>query len=285
MKTEWLESFLVTATTKSLTKASEQLHMTQPALSKQMRKLEEDLGVELLFRSATGVQLTKAGEILFEEIQPVLRQISFIQKKILATKEISKLSIGTWPSIASFYLPYKIAQAKENLKEVNTKISYRFDEIFHLLENGNIDAALIDDRPIKHPFWSKPIFSEKFYLFVNQHHPLAKKHEKYINFQDFKDEPLVVLPPSCDIRMLVEQAYKLKKEELLISTEIDFGQSIIGFISANLGISILPEIFTNHIEQSIIKVLPIHDFSIERRISLVAPNAETGKMINSLLLQ
>ncbi|MGG1889684.1 LysR family transcriptional regulator, partial [Priestia megaterium] len=66
MKTEWLKSFIETAKTKSLSKASEQLHMTQPALSKQMRKLEEDLGVTLFIRSATGVELTSAGEILLQ---------------------------------------------------------------------------------------------------------------------------------------------------------------------------------------------------------------------------
>ncbi|WP_025731662.1 LysR family transcriptional regulator [Heyndrickxia ginsengihumi] len=285
MKTEWLESFLITATTKSLTKASEQLHMTQPALSKQMKKLEEDLGVELFIRSATGVQLTKAGEILFKEIEPVLREINSIQKKILSIKETSDLTIGTWPSIASFYLPYKIAKAKENRKEVNVKISYRFDDIFQLLENGEIDAALLDDRLIKHSYWTKPLFNEKFYLFVNYLHPIARKHENCIYFQDFEDEPLVVLPPACDVRMLVEQAYQLENKELLISSEIDFGQSIIGFISANLGISILPEIFTNQIDHSIIKVLPIADFKTKRRISLIAPNPEIGKLIDSLILQ
>ncbi|WP_179032539.1 LysR family transcriptional regulator [Paenibacillus kribbensis] len=282
MKTEWLESFLATARTKSLTKASEQLHLTQPALSKQMRNLEEDLGVTLLIRSATGVRLTKAGEILFTEIQPVLQEIRSIQKKILSTKETSKLTIGTWPSIASFYLPYKIAKAKEVQKEVNVKITYKFDEILNLLANSEIDAALIDDRLVKHSYWSKPIFSENFCLFVNQLHPLAC--ERHVYFRDFKNEPLVVLPPPCDVRMLVEQAYKLENEELLIASEVDFGQSIIGFISANLGISVLPEIFTNQIDHSTVKVLPIVDFKTKRRISLVTPNADVGKLIFSLIL-
>jgi LysR family transcriptional activator of glutamate synthase operon len=285
MRTEWLESFLATAATKSLTKASEQLHMTQPALSKQMRKLEEDLGATLLIRSSTGVQLTKAGEILYKEIRPVLQEVRSIQKKILSTQKTSELKIGTWPSIASFYLPYKIANAKEHSQEVSVKVSYRIDDIFNLLASGELDAALLDDRFIKHSYWSKPLFNETFYLFVNHRHPLAREHEKNIYFRDFKDEPLVVLPPSCDVRMLVEQAYKLHNEQLLISSEIDFGQSIIGFISANLGISILPEIFTKNIDHSIIKVLPVADLKIKRRISLVAPNPEIGKLIHSLILQ
>ncbi len=59
MKTEWMEAFLVTAETGSLTKASEVLHMTQPALSKQIKSLESALDVSLLHRSAHGVTLTQ----------------------------------------------------------------------------------------------------------------------------------------------------------------------------------------------------------------------------------
>ncbi|WP_050614932.1 LysR family transcriptional regulator [Bacillus testis] len=285
MRTEWLESFLVTAATKSLTKASEQLHMTQPALSKQMRKLEEDLGVTLLIRTATGVQLTKAGEALYEDIQPVLQEVRSIRKKLLNMQKNSELTIGTWPSIASYYLPYKIAEAREAKQDVNIKIAYDMDDLFNQLATGKIDAAMLDDSLMKHSYWSKPVYREPFYLFVNKRHPLAKQDGKHIHFRQFKDEPLVVLPPSCDVRMLVEQAYKMHGEHLTISAEIDFAQSIIGFISANLGISILPEIFTHTIDRSVIKVFPIADFKIDRQISLVAPNPEIGKMIDSLILQ
>ncbi|MGG1292024.1 LysR family transcriptional regulator [Bacillus smithii] len=281
MRTEWLEAFLVTAKTKSLTKASEQLHMTQPALSKQIRKLEEDLGATLFTRSAKGVELTEAGDILFEEIEPVLHKIRSIQKKILSTQKTSEIKIGTWPSISSFYLPYKLATAKENDREVNIKIFYHYYDIFNYLHTGDIDAALLDDREIQHSYWSKPLFKEPFYLFVNHLHPLAK-HEDVIYFNDFKDEPLVVLPSSCDVRMLIEEAYRLHHSQPNISFEIDFGQSIIGFISANLGISILPEIFTYNIDRSVIKVLPIADFNIKRQISLIARNPAIGKLLFTL---
>lgn len=93
MRTEWLEAFLITAKTKSLTKASEQLHMTQPALSKQIRKLEEDLGATLFTRSAKGVELTEAGDILFEEIEPVLHKIRSIQKRFYQHKKLQKLKL------------------------------------------------------------------------------------------------------------------------------------------------------------------------------------------------
>ncbi|MBH8598376.1 MULTISPECIES: LysR family transcriptional regulator [unclassified Thermoactinomyces] len=283
MNVEWLEAFLITAKAKSLTKASEQLHMTQPALSKQMRKLEEDLGATLFIRSATGVELTEAGKILFEEIEPVLRKIHSIRKDILMTKGITGIKIGTWPSIAAFYLPDRLAAAKKSHKdrEISIKVSYSYKEILRFLREGIIDVALLDDREIQHPYWSKQLFSEPFYLFVHRQHPLAKRDHIYFN--DVKDESLVVLPPSCDVRILLEKAFKIHNADLKISSEIDFGQSIIGFISANLGVSILPEIFTHHADQSRIKALPIVDFKMKRVISLISRNPDMGKLLLSLL--
>ncbi|MEI4525417.1 LysR family transcriptional regulator [Priestia megaterium] len=283
MKTEWLESFIETAKTKSLSKASEQLHMTQPALSKQMRKLEEDLGVTLFIRSATGVELTSAGEILLQEGKSILSSVHALQKKLVSTQEACDLTIGTWQSMAAFYLPYQLASAKEPNRHIDIKTSHHYYDLLEQLESNQIDGALFDDREVQHTYWSKLLFKEDFYLFVNDQHPLAEKES--VLFEDFKEEPIVVLPPGCDVRTLVEKAYKRHNLKISISNEIEFAQSIMGFISANLGISILPEIFMRHLQSSNIKALPITDFKFKREISLVAKNPDVGKMLYTLFFK
>ena len=105
MRTEWLQSFIETAKKRSLSKASEVLHMTQPALSKQMKKLENDLGATLFIRSASGVELTKAGEILFRESEDILSKVHAVERSIRASEEQGNITIGTWQSMAAFYLP------------------------------------------------------------------------------------------------------------------------------------------------------------------------------------
>ncbi|KOO37121.1 LysR family transcriptional regulator [Priestia koreensis] len=282
MRTEWLESFWITADTRSLSKASEQLHMSQPALSKQMRKLEEELGASLFKRTSSGVELTKAGEILYKEVQPLLQKLQSIQREIVLTEEWTSVTVGTWPSIASSYLPYKLAEAKTERK-INVKISYSYHDIFDYLKSGEVDAALIDDQFISHTYWSKPLFTEDFYLFLNSDHPLAKKEE--VSFSEFENEPLVLLPEGCDVRSSIERAYSEKGKDLPISTEIDFGQSIIGFIHANLGMSILPKIFIDHARGSHVKALKIKGIDLSRQISLVAHNDKLGKQLYALLFQ
>ncbi|MED4073916.1 LysR family transcriptional regulator [Priestia endophytica] len=277
MRTEWLQSFIETAKKRSLSKASEALHMTQPALSKQMKKLENDLGATLFIRSASGVELTKAGEILFRESEGILSKVHAVERSIRASEEQGSITIGTWQSMAAFYLPYKLALANDEQPHIDIKIGHHYKDLLTQLDNNEIDAALFDDRAIQHSHWSKGLLKEPFYLFVNEQHPLAGN--KSVSFSEFQQEKIVVLPSGCDVRTLVEKEYEHHGINLRISSEIEFAQSIIGFISANLGISILPEIFTKDIGRSNIKALPIEDFHLQRETSLITKNPDVGKKL------
>lgn len=105
MKIEWLEAFQQTAETKSLTKASEILHISQPALSKQIRNLEDELGTQLLMRSSTGVTLTQTGLILLERSKKIMNDLNEMRKEITLSQDVGKddLIIGSWPSIATIF--------------------------------------------------------------------------------------------------------------------------------------------------------------------------------------
>ncbi|REE94357.1 regulatory helix-turn-helix LysR family protein [Paenibacillus taihuensis] len=114
MKTESLEAFLQTVELRSLTKASEVLHISQPALSKQIRNLEDELGTQLFIRSTTGVTLTATGTILFERSKRIMEEFNTLRREI-ALQEGTRLqlTIGSWPSVATVYLPTRIAGHKQ----------------------------------------------------------------------------------------------------------------------------------------------------------------------------
>ncbi|MEI5907806.1 LysR family transcriptional regulator [Bacillus spongiae] len=280
MKMEWLEAFQITAETQSLTKSSELLHISQPALSKQIRNLEIDLGVSLFIRSSTGVRLTPAGEILLKGSKNILKEINSVRKEISLSQGISNITIGSWPSIATSYLPHKFA--KQELKDrFKIKISHSFLELLSGLESGLIDVALFDDREIKHSYYSKFLFSEPFFLFINAHHPLYT-NQSSISFHEIKEESFVVLPSTCDARVLVEKEFISKGASLKVASEIEFGQSILGFVEANLGITILPEIFIQNTSENV-KAIAINDFNISRDVSLIANDETLGKKVAAML--
>lgn len=281
MRIEWLGAFRQIAEMKSLTKASEFLHISQPALSKQIRNLEVELGAQLLLRSTTGVTLTQAGQILLEGSKNILNDMNAIRREIALIQDEGKsdLTIGSWPSIATIFLPGQIArsqQAKGQL-DIKFRVFYCFYDLLTSLENGIIDAALFDDREVNHSFFSTPVFSEKFFMFVNVDHPVYGSKDE-VFFDEIKHENFVMLTEGCDVRMLIDQEFSGRNEKMNIALEFELGQSILGYIHANLGISILPEIFIIQMKNTT-KAIPIADFGTVRRISAITREKSVNRQL------
>jgi LysR family transcriptional activator of glutamate synthase operon len=115
MNLEWFHGFLEASRLKSLSKASEKLNISQPALSKQIRNLEEILGVELFKRTAVGVELTEEGTLLHKRIQPILSEMESLRKDLLNLQKVSSVRLGTLPSLATYYLPQKVFEMEFKL--------------------------------------------------------------------------------------------------------------------------------------------------------------------------
>ncbi|WP_201001568.1 LysR family transcriptional regulator [Paenibacillus glycanilyticus] len=281
MRMDWLVAFRQTAEMKSLTKASELLHISQPALSKQIRNLEVELGAPLLVRSTTGVTLTPAGHILLEGSKNILNEMNAIRREIALAQEEGKsdLTIGSWPSIATIFLPGQIARSQQAIGQLDIKfrVFYCFYDLLTSLENGIIDAALFDDRGVNHSFFSTPVFSEKFFMFVNVDHPVYGNIDE-VSFDEIKHENFVMLTEGCDARMLIDQEFSNRNEKMNIALEFELGQSILGYIHANLGISILPEIFIIQMKNTT-KAIPIADFGTVREISVITREKSVNRQL------
>ncbi|NBD25032.1 LysR family transcriptional regulator [Paenibacillus glycinis] len=284
MRIEWLESFQIVADSKSLTKASESLHISQPALSKQIRSLEDELGAKLLMRSSSGVTLTPSGQIVLERSRRIIRDINRIRREVTLSQDGGKLCLilGSWPSLAALYFPKLIASKQSNMKlEIKVRTFYYFNDIMTNLENGTLDGALFDDCGMKHPYYSTPAFTEEFFLFTSTQHPLYG-NKKEVFFEEIKNETFVMVPEGYDIRMLVEKEFAIRGVKLNIALEIELGQGILGFIEASLGIAILPAIFLNHINETI-NAIRIPDFIVKRRIAIITREKAMGTLLGDFI--
>lgn len=269
MKTEWLEAFHVTAETNSLTKASELLHMTQPALSKQIKNLEQYFDAPLLNRSTTGVTLTPAGELVFQEGAVLLGHLQSIHRRIQSAKERHSLTLGSWPSVAMSYLPHRFAArtSAESAPELKIKTAHTYQELMAGLEQHLYDAVLLDDRQIEHPYPSTHLFSERFLLFYHQDDDRFSGCSD-VGFEQIKDVSFLSLPVDCDSTNILRNAFAERGASYMAAAEMEFGSSVLGFIREQLGIAILPEIFQNGMPSEI-KTLSITGFEVDREISLV----------------
>jgi LysR family transcriptional regulator, transcription activator of glutamate synthase operon len=278
MNIEWLHYFLEASRQKSLSKASGVLNMTQPALSKQIRNLEEYLGVEIFKRSALGVELTKEGTLLLDRIEPLLHEFESLKKDLLNLSQLNSLRLGTLPSLASYYLPQKVTEMKRQGVQIEMTVLSTSGEIIGLLQSGAVDVGIVQNTtPIPKTYWSVDLLHEPFYAIIPAAHSLFTKDS--VTLDELKDESLIVYPRQCDVRRSIIKAYQNKGLEPNLSVEVSFGESIPGFVSAGAGISILPEIIAKQERPLPLRAIPIDDFGVNRTISLVSPKPAVGKRL------
>lgn len=141
INTNDLRSFLTTAKTLHLTRASKELGLSQPALSHSIKRLEVEIGEELFLRRKDGMILTKAGIYLLNHGQKILDELNFVSQYFKTGNDEKKtsLSLGIHPSVGSYVLPYLL----KDLKEFELKLHFGLSkDVTAMVQDGKIDCAV-----------------------------------------------------------------------------------------------------------------------------------------------
>ncbi|MFY4776116.1 cidABC operon transcriptional activator CidR [Metabacillus sp. RGM 3146] len=193
MDIKHLQYFIEVVRFKSFTQAADHLFITQPTISKMIKNLEEELGVQLFKRSRKKLSLTDAGQVIYEEalsISKAFRNLEMELDNLLSLKK-GLIRIGVPPIIDSSFIPKLIGNFHEENKDIK----------FHLEEKGSkrieeevsrdlLDAGLIVLPTNEEQFDYFPVDEEDFRLVVHPEHPLAYKKE--VNLSELKDEPFIL---------------------------------------------------------------------------------------------
>ncbi|ETX12663.1 hypothetical protein MUS1_00470 [Marinomonas ushuaiensis DSM 15871] len=179
MQSRLLQSFLVVAEKKSITEASNTLHVSQPALTKSIQKLEDDLGVKLFERLSVGVQLTKFGVILQRHAKIMDNEYRHAVSSIgeLRDGRSRALRIGAGPVWLVSILPPVIAQFQREHPDVKISlIGGVIDTLLPALINGELDLICVSlDFPNRSEIIKEPLFDVCHVLIASPEHPLTKQ--------------------------------------------------------------------------------------------------------------
>ncbi|OQR53775.1 LysR family transcriptional regulator [Bacillus sp. CDB3] len=236
MDLEAVRSFIEVKHTRSLSKASKLLHISQPALSKQIQRLEADLEITLLKRSAQGVELTKAGELFIERMLPILEQISEVKTEMKGYQEKQKISIGILPSLAAHYIS-KCKDLLADTYEIEWQIEHT-KVLMELFKARKIEAMFIDSV-IEGATYIKEIREEKIVCAVSNDHPYKEK--TVIRIEELQNEKLIVYPEICDVRKMIMNVFQCMGTKPIIAVETSYAEPMIALVGAGLGITLLPE--------------------------------------------
>lgn len=192
MEVDQLRYFLRVAERGNFTRAAEELNISQPALSRSIQKLEEELGQPVFERKTRSVALTDAGTLLQSRAQQILALIEDTKAEISDDGRSGQIRIGAIPTIAPFFLPNLLRQFSTEFPAAS--IIVQEDTTDHLLKRctqGEIDLAILA-LPVPAKYLEvEELFQEELLLVLPPDHPLVNKPQ--IRLNDIKALPFVLL--------------------------------------------------------------------------------------------
>lgn len=240
-----LQVFYTVGKMLSFTKAAEVLDMTQPAVTFQVRQLEEQYKVRLFDRAHNKIDLTNAGKSVFkfaERIFSVYSEMDFHMQEL--TREVcGTLKLGAGEVAAQYLIPSFLTEFQKKFKKIHIKLQVDSNEnIVSLIENNYIDVGVVEGARQFKNMVQQTFFNQELVLAIPRSHELAKSEQVSLN--KLLRFPWVMNNESSTIRQTINKYLteeKIDKNDLDIVMELGSAEAIKSAIESGRGISILPK--------------------------------------------
>lgn len=237
-----LKSFMEVAKYKSFTSAAEHSYLTQPSLSKAVKKLEKELGVELFDRSTRHLYLTDAGQIVYQQSQKAFSALSELNVLLddLRNIAVGDIKIGIPPLIGTLFFP-KIAEVFTNrYPNVSLElVEHGAKLIERLVEDAQIDVGIIVLPASEEKFHTYPFIQDEFYVFLHKDHKLAERTS--ISLNELAEEKFVLFKKDFTLHDYIIQACQKEGFTPNVSYRSSQWDLIVELVSSQLGITLLPK--------------------------------------------
>lgn len=229
--------------------AMQRLHVSQPSLSRQIRDLEDEMGVQLLERTAKSVRLTDAGRAFLDEARAILKQTSDAVGKVraIAGKGDTELHIGDWPLATGRILPGLLRAYQKAMPKVKVKVhDWAVEKNISGVRDGRLQLAIILP-PLKgnalEELRFEPLFTGRVCLAVSCDHPFASRRS--VPLADAAREPFVGLTREDYPRYLeyLSAIFAPVNEKPRLVEEQDGWSGVFSAVSAGAGIALTSDAF------------------------------------------
>ncbi|MGB5260049.1 MAG: selenium metabolism-associated LysR family transcriptional regulator [Gammaproteobacteria bacterium] len=268
-----LQVFHTVARLLSFTKAAESLHMTQPAVTFQVRQLEEYFNTRLFDRTHNRISLTAAGERVYEYAAQIFDLYAKMDNAVRdMTGEISGvLIIGASTTIAEYMLPVLLGDFKKKYPDVNVHLKVsNSDGIVSMVENNDIDLGVVEAPVMNKNLVVENCRNDRLVAVVHPAHVLASKNR--VQVKDLLAHPYITREEGSGTREVIEEyliGTGMKPGDLSVSMELGSPEAIKGAVEAGMGVSIVSEV-TIHKELQLGTLVSLElDPPLERPFSFV----------------
>jgi DNA-binding transcriptional LysR family regulator len=284
-----IRAFLTVARVKNFTQAAKFLRVSQPALTVQVKQLEDSLSLRLFDRTTRHVSLTRLGSELVPTFQRLLLEFesAVANARELGSKRQGVVRLGCLPSVAKTYLPEIIAEFKKRhpmvsfvLKDANGK------RIIAMLRAGEIEFGITDGEANWPDLKITELYHDQMHVVFQKTHPISKL--KKITIEDLAKSPMVLLDNESNTRVVLEAAFAAAGRLVTPVCEVSYSSSAIGLVEAGLGITLLGSlaIKSNNLNaRSGLHTRPIDDAIFSRHIGLVSRAEHTLSLSSATFIE
>src|SRR5271168_394066 len=242
MELHQLRYFCAVAETGSFSRAAEQSHVSQPSLSQQIMKLEDELGARLFDRLGRSVRLTDLGKTFLPRARGVLRELEAARGDVVEHKDSvgGSLTIGVIPTVAPYLLPPYLASFSKKFPQARLTVVEEITPVLlDRLRASTIDVAILALPVRGHEFEIAPLLTERLFAALPAKHKLAGRRS--LSLKDLRSEPFLLLRDGHCFRDTAVAACDRARMHPQIIFESGQFSSLLSMVGAGMGVSIVPQ--------------------------------------------
>ncbi|MFY4776680.1 LysR family transcriptional regulator [Metabacillus sp. RGM 3146] len=280
--------FVTVAEQRHFSKAAELLHLSQPAVSMQIRNLEEEIGTKLVKRSPKMVQLTPSGEIFYKHAKRILQEYEIARQELdeLSHTVTGKLHIGSSFTIGEYLLPVILAEYAKQYPQVEVEVTIsNTEEVTRGIQSNVFEIGLIEGHAQGKQLQIEPFMNDELIIVVPPDHPLSEKDTA--DKEALQDQTWIFREHGSGTRTYNDQL--INDLGLTVKRSFTFSstQGVKTAVSAGLGISQLSRwTVRKELQAGELKTLNITNHSSNRPFSIVRNNqAGAPKAVEAFIRQ
>ncbi|MCM3129836.1 MULTISPECIES: LysR family transcriptional regulator [unclassified Paenibacillus] len=283
MNISQLETLITISKTMSFRKAGELLNLTQPAVSAQIKSLEDEFRTVLVDRSQP-VALTDRGKVFLNHAERILEIVDELKLKLLDLDQNPQghILLGTTTSIAIQILPRILSYFQDQFPRIKTSIqSMPSSQIYEQVENGMIDVGigyLIERNP---NLSTSTLYYDTFELVVSPKHPLAKK--KHATIDALGTTPLIMLSPDTVGRRFVDNILDKHRIEPNIVMELSSSEEVKRMVELDLGAAVISkQAIAAELRLGTLVMIPLSELEVSHPVGVIY---KSSRYLNSAMQQ
>ena len=268
-----LNSFLTIAKRGSFSRASEALFIAQPALSRQIRLLEEALDAELFVRHGRGVLLTTAGEVLYERAKGLLKDTEQLQADVAAVSGTvtGQVKLGLLPTISNELATMIVKQFRTLYPRVNLAVrSAMSGTLQQMVSQQKLDLVITYDQSKHKNLRHTPLIDERFFLIAPPDTEISKRNT--VNLDEVLNLPLILPEEKHGLRARMEKEAMQRHKKIDLAFEVSAWPLLSEMIKQQLGYTILSSATVSEmVERGEIVAVPIVKPELYRSLAIATP--------------